>query len=1062
MTYSRSEIEGVVGQVLKSNLNRESTALGTRHTESTFADFQQSVAQLFVHQIKAPYHFLNQGRKLLQEKVSAELEILNELLLAISATQSQIEPISDISPIVQARAAAQELSSALLLRKQAPTSVDKIPSYVRFKKNIDTFIQGPSQQLKGVDDKGTPTILPTPQEAKKSIPVLIRALEEAHTEVKRRVGLLVNAPTELSSLKLPSTLAKKTVGNVTTLLKQREDSWKNKTAEDRRQDLKQTTLELLVAKTIVGQYAGYSAPSEIHPIEGAGGPYADESKPANPATLVGDKSGPFLITGDNNILEILTENMSVPEYISLNTCLYPTMDGSLLEPFTIPGTPCYFMLKVRIQQVTTNIAVDLSSEIGVGSYDAATFKAALNPYLAPYNLQVTSALSALKYAGATYEIISQSYSPPFWTITIRCVGANFTQQQVLVDDIVLMTTATSVGFDDLEHTDWQVTQVAPGGNVDRLEIKRAMAVPGGLSGLPSSPAAPHIINLQIATRFKLKIEPIDINEAISKRMYLEVPVDSTGIVGPPDGTSNQGAQLLGFILGATFETRLVLGSEVAKDVSSKSSYIQAKAVFTTNHPEFWGYSDVTDPSKMQVSKVQRKQSSITLESGSYYLNRTQGDFLTAGVTAGDVVVGRSGVNNLSSFEIEEVVSSTKIKLGGTPTVVTSFIYDIAPNPGMVSVVSPQMIAKVSQGPNTQDFVIQTYGSYPDEVLLLGIMPVYRVKGLPVASEFKVKFGQETLQFISKDTTTNSAIKIQGVASSLFSYAWPPLDTDSKTPGTSNWVSVPSVPSSMETGDVLKVFDSSYKNPDSTHTVVKIDRTSKKFQISPPLDSSKSLTFSTIKQPPFAQVHMSHTANYSEFSSKLSTWLTSETLHPENKSNAFKNLYGAVNPIINSNQPSAVQVSVAREAVLSFIKGLDEEAAIRYGEDGTSSLSYILQLYNADTVTACVALQRAYHEKGSTRALDILCEGRFKEFFELDMEGSSYSGQLQKSYKAVIQNDLPVRKSNRIIKPATKLIAQIESPDYEYSTADLDKTPGPDYPLVNGVPDNMPNFFGLAA
>lgn len=1060
MTYSRDEIESVVDQVLKSGLSRENTALGTRHTESTFADFQQAVAQLFVHQIKAPYHFLNQGRKLLQEQVSTEIEILNELLTAVMATQKQIEPITDMSPIVQARTAVQELSSALLLRKKAPTTIDKIPSYIRFKKNIETFIQGPSQQLKGVDEKGAAAVLPTPQEAKKSIPTLIRSLEAAHTETKRRVALLVNAPAELSSLQLPVTLAKKAVGNVGTMLKAREDDWKIKTPELRRQDLKQTTLELLVAKTVVSQYAGYSAPSEIHPIEGDGGPYADESKPANPATVDGDKSGPFVITSANNQLEILTENMTVPEYISLNTCLYPSMDGSLLEPFTIPGTPCYFMLRVTNQQITSSIAVDLSAEIGVGSYDAVTFKAALNPILSPYNLQITSALSALKYAGATYEIISQVFDTPYWVLVIRCVGADFTQQQVLVDDVVLMTTAISAGFEDIEHTDWVVTQVAPGGNVDRLEIKRAMAVPVALAGLPSSPAAPHSINIQIATRFKLRIEPISVDTAISSRMILEVPVDSTDIVGPPDGTQNQGAQLLGFILGATFETRFVLGSEVAKDISSKSSIITAKAVFTTSHPEFWGYSDVTDPSKMQVSRVQRKQSTITLESGQYFLNRTQGDLLSAGVTAGDVVVGRSGVNNLQSFSIAEVVSSTKLRLDGTPTVTTNFVYDIAPNPGMVSVVSPQMIARVSSGPNTQDFVLQTYGSYPDEVLILGIMPVYRVQGLPTASEFKVRFGQETIQFSSKDKTTSSAIKIQGAASSLFNYAWPPLDTDAKTPGTSNWVSSPALPSAVETGDVLKVFGSSYKTPDSTHTIVKLERSTKRFQISPPLDSSKGLTFSTKKQPPFAQIHMSHSSSYLDFSSALSKWLTSVSLHPENKENAFKNLYAAINPIISSNQPSSVQISVAREAVLIFLKGLDAEAATRYGVDPEQSLSSILQSYNADTVSACISLQRAYHEKGSTRALDILCEGRFKEFFELDMEGSSYNGQLQKTYKAVMQNDLPVRKTDRKIQPASKIIAQIESPDYEYSTADLDKTPGPDYPAVNGVPDNMPNFFGL--
>jgi hypothetical protein len=65
----------------------------------------------------------------------------------------------------------------------------------------------------------------------------------------------------------------------------------------------------------------------------------------------------------------------------------------------------------------------------------------------------------------------------------------------------------------------------------------------------------------------------------------------------------------------------------------------------------------------------------------------------------------------------------------------------------------------------------------------------------------------------------------------------------------------------------------------------------------------------------------------------------------------------------------------------------------------------------------------------------LLEARFSDFFGLDQDESSYSGDLQKAVREVNIQDLPQRKIGR--NPGSDVIEQYEDVDYEFNFDDVE-------------------------
>jgi hypothetical protein len=103
-----------------------------------------------------------------------------------------------------------------------------------------------------------------------------------------------------------------------------------------------------------------------------------------------------------------------------------------------------------------------------------------------------------------------------------------------------------------------------------------------------------------------------------------------------------------------------------------------------------------------------------------------------------------------------------------------------------------------------------------------------------------------------------------------------------------------------------------------------------------------------------------------------------------------------------------------------------------------ALSSILASYTVSPVGPVDTLIKSYKEKGADRAVDLLLQGQFSTFFNMDVHDVSYAGAMQKTMRSVMQEDLPVRSTKRQDVNRSRLISSSVSPDYEYDQSDVER------------------------
>jgi hypothetical protein len=133
---------------------------------------------------------------------------------------------------------------------------------------------------------------------------------------------------------------------------------------------------------------------------------------------------------------------------------------------------------------------------------------------------------------------------------------------------------------------------------------------------------------------------------------------------------------------------------------------------------------------------------------------------------------------------------------------------------------------------------------------------------------------------------------------------------------------------------------------------------------------------------------------------------------------FKELNTLFTPLTSGATPTVTQTMAAR----AFLASL---------EGALTSLETLMATYRADVVDEVDSLLRGFGQKGLDRAIDTLLAADFEGFFSLDVEDSSYAGNLQKALRAVQKQDFPIRKTNRDdaqFAVADKTIAELTDVD----------------------------------
>jgi hypothetical protein len=278
-------------------------------------------------------------------------------------------------------------------------------------------------------------------------------------------------------------------------------------------------------------------------------------------------------------------------------------------------------------------------------------------------------------------------------------------------------------------------------------------------------------------------------------------------------------------------------------------------------------------------------------------------------------------------------------------------------------------------------------------------------------------GREGVSFFSKSTLVNSELEVNDAALTCFT------TQHSTVYGRTNFLSIPTIKGLAE-GDLAEFYSSSLESPDRSSSIYQIF-TDKVIKLADSIASNVSWPLGPLSILPFLMFKAAKVTDFTTFSEALASWVSSINVKV-----FFDNLNGCIRPLLVNENPTDSLIGSA-------------ETQVSYLQSSLSTLQSLLSSYIAQPVPEVDALLKSFKEKGSDRALDILLACRFTTFFGLTQDGLSYAGAAQDAVRQVASQDLPVRKTNRLASNKSQLRFSAESPDFEYDSSDVDRTPTPD-------------------
>jgi hypothetical protein len=395
---------------------------------------------------------------------------------------------------------------------------------------------------------------------------------------------------------------------------------------------------------------------------------------------------------------------------------------------------------------------------------------------------------------------------------------------------------------------------------------------------------------------------------------------------------------------------------------------------------------------------------------------------TAGVAVGDTLVIRSSITpSVVNYPyLVTAVDDVSVTVAGTITAgETGVVIEVGPTFTRDDILDAALL--VSGGTaNDGDYVIRSQGTIPFELTVNNRIAVpYGIGNLPITCTLAI--GRHVMQFesLKEDLTARIYMATESNPASAFFKFFTVEPQDAY--GTTVYYKPPTLPKGLIEGDTLELYAVNL-SPSYTGVITKIDTSTGVIELDTAMPANTAqMTFSKDSPVPFARIRRQHTDNYEVFSESLTAWLDGLNLDTD-----FMNLTRALNVLIVNTNPTPSQVNAAKVELTNLNNILLD-------------LSTILASYEAPTAQQVDALVKSFREKGADRAVDILLSCRFSDFFGLTQDGSSYTSYVQSAIRDVANNDLPVRKFDRLTKNKAEqaLLASWDEQDFEFSKGDAD-------------------------
>lgn len=476
------------------------------------------------------------------------------------------------------------------------------------------------------------------------------------------------------------------------------------------------------------------------------------------------------------------------------------------------------------------------------------------------------------------------------------------------------------------------------------------------------------------------------------------------------------------------DIRVTAGPVTATDMAVRLSAklptwrVTSRRLFETGLARVRARTDPTDSLRAVMLRGDRALASAVSSGPS--VARLTGDLAFSQV--GDAVAVRDGVNAGSTWTVTAVdAEGIDVDTGGGITDGACTV-----EVGPVLPVVAGAVLEVLEGPNRGVYPVSSLGAVPFELVLGVSLPFFNTQ--ESSYTFFAGYGKDTLVFQSKSTTTSSALRL--TSAGYF------FDSGTVVAAAGiRWVLLGEDVRGLQAGDTL---DLRLSNRFTTTALREVRRRTGLYlemsEVYPGLPAvavaGSDAPLVLLRNRVFAQLRALREG--------LELWLSDELLGPDYD----RELQRRLNFVLQMPVPTHAAIRDLVQWVTLWRNKIDD------------GLLPVLDAFSVPRSEAAELVLDAYRVRGAQRAIDILLEGRFQDFFKLQPGQLSYgAAALQGIQQAAGQ--LAIKSSrNRADATRSKLRVSAVSPDHEYDTSDATLAVRPDPPAGLMAPDAVtPDF-----
>jgi len=1044
MSFTTDEIEAAVEKLVRTEIRRHYGALGNRKTADTFTDTRDAAAGIFILYAGAPFYVVRLAADRLSEAVAAEQLSITTFTEAVRATGRRVVPVKSLSPLSNALSALNALASATEARASSFSSIEDVPSYKRFDVNSLRFLDA---NKRAITQDGE--VVVTPDAARASIGTLFSDLQAAHLDVVRRAGLLQSALSDFEELSLSATLSQSIIENAKEILNAHIAELAPLTPQARLTLLKGVTLDILAARATIRGFGSLTAPTQFLQLEGSGNVFADATHEATSASLSSDLYGPYTIVdgaGSGIDLDFSVDSdagSAVTTTAQLTGSFVASIEAALKGPYDV-GDPNGSGFKTDLLTIGLRhwsspgsidlVEVSLPTSVTMTIFEAAkeinTDIIATSPlmplFAEPY-------ANSLEFTGNVDIVVPDvPYDAKFVALSGT---ADFTSLGVSVGDTVRIIDTSSSMYGSGSEAFGALFKVmaitTTTTTADTLRCDQLTA---------------HVLASEVGKTVEVGVGTMALRLRIHNKTgeaagdYRATAVDKRVAIFMPESTATvtkqeqfDGLTTLGLYPLMEAGSRGTDARDLAEALTKSAAVtiaaepvLSATAAFVAT---LYQGSARTDPFDFLNVVFYKEQVSSVVSTVLGTVATFLVDTSAMGAEVGDIVVIRSHPTaaQIGAWGVVGAITATSLAVLMEVVPIAATV-DIEVGPDLrAAPFNPTLVISGGVNAGTYECLNIDPVSIPIEMPLTAPFPLAVGAGnLPVVLE--ASLGQWRADFNSLSRLVDTAMSVDGALPESSSTARTRFftATTSLAVGSTEHFKLPEWSKALEEGDTLELYATQFDSPSTSIDIEGLEETELLVQLLTELPTdTPAYSFTAGSPVPFSRIRKKQLNNYQVFQQNLSDWSELYT----NSDAFFRELQRTLNPLAVNTNPTLSQVNDPINNLTQLSSELTE-------------LDEHLAAYEASPVEQVDNLIEAFTQKGADRAVAILLEARFSDFFGVGIDELSYAGNLQKNVKEVERIDLPIRKTKRLNENSglETLIASYEEPDFEFDQSDIDTFP----------------------